>query len=311
MATTIDEKRALNKCNRAIEAIAEELQEMRKCLVKDQIIYKLEDLCTMLNSAILHFNLNFPPVGTFERYLRRITDIDDLFHIMKILHQSWLYIHPYYLFERPLKDKLNQDVILDTVLSNYEDGPKYNYNADADRHNINELTLLHAKKYAQKSDKLKAAYGTYIYNLYIISKDVCNKFSIKLNDNFTISYTLISTNNLTMAQIDNVFKVVADDGMMYNDQDTAATFRALFESSVIVPEHKIVWLDTTKGHSPNYASLYTMFSTMGVEMDRYNRSVICHAFETPCGKIEDKQLKTRKTDKQTAFKAKIEAALRQ
>lgn len=311
MGTTVQENAALNKCAKRIEYMEKELQDMRVYLERDLIIYKLEDLCTMFKGAIIHYNLNYPPLTIFERYIHKIKNRDDVLYVVELLHQCWLYIHPENLINRPLKQSISQYDMLDIALSNYDENnlhPLYDLDKDTDRDNINELIISFTTNLPQK---YKAAYGKYVDGLLSICRSVCQHFEIELDDNFTIRYILKSKLQLTTAQIDKVFKAVADEGMMNNDPDTAASFRALFESSVIAPEHKIVWLDTTKGHSPNYASLYTMFNTMGVEMDRYNRSVICKTFTTKDGNIiKEEQIKTRKSDRQIKLEKIIEETLK-
>lgn len=52
---------------------------------------------------------------------------------------------------------------------------------------------------------------------------------------------------------------------MNGDNDTEATFLAMFNQTTNAVENKITWLKTTKSQAPNYAMLYTMFETMGVK----------------------------------------------
>ena len=288
-----------------IEKGMHELEFRVSNLWSAQIIYRLEDLCTMLKSAILDFNLKLPPLVSFERYLRKLTNIDDVFYVMEMLHQCWVYVHPLYLFDRPTKDLMSQSEMLNWAFNRYRGkNPDRNYdfiNQEVNRGNINELTLLFNKAYNHLESRQQAAYGSYMKGLEEISRSVCRSFDMELGSGFTICYVLTSKLELTRTQIDNVFAAVAKIGKMNNNEETAAAFRSLFSQTISAVEQKIQWLDVAKSHKPNYASLYVLFKTMGVEMNRFHRTIICRVFTSPQGAIDPDQLKSRETNSSDAL----------
>lgn len=279
-----------------LDLIFKKIEEIEK----ERIISKIEDFCTRLKDAVVDFNLKLPPLVSFERYLHRITDIEDVFYAMEQIHECWLHLHPSLLFDRPLKANMSADEFLDQVLSHPD--PKYDVmKKEVDRNNISELTISAVKAYEQMDYRYKNAYRRYMDGLFSICKSVCDKFDIKIAENFTTTYAL--TSSLTKSQIDNVFKAVANDGKMNDDEDTAAAFRSLFSKTISAVEKKILWLDVAKSKTPTYASLYLMFKTMGVEMNEFHKNIICKVFTTPQGSIKPDQLKSRDSNNSEKLKA--------
>lgn len=292
------------------------LAEMAKALSelnREHIVSKLEDLCTMLKSAVTDFNLKVPPLVSFERYLHKIDpeNIKDVFYVMDMIHQCWLYLNPSFLFDRPMKSHMDVKEMIGKALNKYNGpnpDPNYDFiNQEVDRQNITVLTLLAAKAYNKLDARYKNAYGKYMDGLYAICKSVCLGFDIKLDEDFTINYVL--TSNLTRSQIESVYNAVANDGKMNNDQDTKTTFLSIFDSTISAVEHQILWLDVAKSRKPNYASLYVMFKTMGLKMTAFERTVICKVFTTPQGPIDPDQLKSRETNNSNVLKT-FEALIR-
>lgn len=122
------------------------LKLMIEKIEKERIISKIEDFCTRLKDAVVDFNLKLPPLVSFERYLHRITDIEDVFYAMEQIHECWLHLYPSLLFDRSLKANMSYDEFLDRVLSDPD--PKYDViKKEVDRNNISELHLLAQKAY--------------------------------------------------------------------------------------------------------------------------------------------------------------------
>ena len=103
-------------------------------------------------------------------------------------------------------------------------------------------------------------------------------------------------------QIKAVFNAVSQKGCMNGDNDTGATFLAMFNQTTNAVENKIMWLETTKSKAPNYAMLYTMFETMGVKMTEFEKIIICRFIRTTEGDIKPEQLKTRKSNQSKQLK---------
>ena len=306
MATTTAENMALSSFGGKLKKMEEELAVLNKHILQEQLTFRLEDLCTMLKSAVIDFNLKLPPLVSFERYLRKLTNIDDVFYVMDLVHQCWVYLHPTQLFDRSTKSTMSQEEMLDRALSKYSGtnpNPDYDFiNQEVDRHNISELTIFAANSYNKMDSRYKNAYSRYMDGLLEICKSVCKSFDIELGPDFTIDYVLTTKTNLTSVQIDNVFKAVANDGKMNNDQDTAAAFRSLFNQTTSAVEQRIQWLDVSRSQKPNYASLYIMFKTMGVDMNKFHRTIICKVFTTRQGPIDPDQLKSRESNDSDTLK---------
>lgn len=288
-----EEHKTIAALRKTVERLESKIMDLEgKVLQKDfMYVHRLEELCMMVKSAVLDFSLKFPPHASFERYLGRITDKGDLRYIMDLLHECWLFFHPLQFFDRPIKNELDAEQLLSLALD------CTNINV-VDRNDFNALHIQYYREFNQLSARLKDSYGHYMDDLLCVCKEVCGKFNLHLNDDFTISRCLISDKNLSIAKIDNVFSAVASKGLMTNDTNTAAAFRALFQQVPTAIENQIVWLDCARNKNPNYASLYVMFKTMGVKMESSDKEIICSAFTTPRGEIRSEQLKSRDDSKQ-------------
>lgn len=300
-----EEHKAIVNLRSEIEELENKILDLESKVLQKEFmyVYRLEELCMLLKSAVLDFSLKLPPQLSFERYLSRITGKDNLLYIIDLLHECWLFFHPIHFFDRPTKNELDAEQLLNLAF----DGTNINV---IDRNDFNVLYTRYYREFNRLSARLKDSYGHYMDDLLCVCKEVCGKFDLHLNDDFTISRCLISDKNLSIAKIDKVFSAVASKGLMTNDTNTAAAFRALFKQVPTVVENQIVWLDCAKSKSPNYASLYVMFKTMGVKMDSSDKEIICSAFTTSKGVIRPEQLKPRNESEQlNELQAIVEKAI--
>lgn len=272
-------------------------------LLKELKVYKAEKLCFSLKSALVNFDLNYPPIESFERNLQQITETGDVLYIMQLIHDCWCLVYPDALFDRPTKRGI--DIItLQTVLSKFSgDNPEKNYDVitnEINKDDINVLKIKYYREFANLSARMQGAYRKYMQSLYEVCKTICKNHDIELESNFLIPDYIISTNKLTVAQVNNVFLAMANEKKMHNNPDTAAAFRALFGMTLNAVERRICWLDVSKSHKPNFLSLYKMFEAMGVEMNKFNRAIICKYFTTSDGAIEPESLRPREKNKSKA-----------
>jgi hypothetical protein len=69
-------------------------------------------------------------------------------------------------------------------------------------------------------------------------------------------------------------------------------------------------MGSEKNRQFSIASIYTIFKTLGIEMNRHNREVICKFITRPDGKsLKQEQIKSRTTEKQDRLKEALEAVL--
>lgn len=303
----------VEKLNNTIKRQNEESKE-------EQYVMRLEDLCFSLRCAVVDLNLKFPDLTTFERYLSRLSNTYDLIYVFGLIHQSWIYIYPSCLFDRPIKNTLDIASALDQALCKYSKGGNHDYDfvkEEMERHNFTILDTLREIENPEQITRRQGAYREYMKGLYNIAKAVCEKKHIRLNEDFTLQEAL--TIKLTPNQIRAVFDVVVKNGKMSSDEDTRNTFMSMFDSTINVPERKILWLDVAKSHTPNYSTLYVLFKTMGVEMTNFNKAVICKFFKVKDidgkeiailpEKLKSRKKKSNKNEKQQCENETVEERL--
>ncbi len=262
--------------------------------LKHQIIIdKLENYCIMLKSAIIELSLNVPSLIYFEHYLKELEKEDnkekDFIYLMHLLHECALFFYPSSLFERPVGKLDVSD--LDKIFTNHS-----NFISMKDetlRGNFSGLTIMHYNAVKQLDSQIQQVYKDYIKGLHRICQDFGMKIGMDITELFIVRPRKLEVPNLTLDQIDRVFKAVATDGKMKSDQQTAIDFRSLFSQSITEVENKIQWLDVSKNGLPNYSSLYILFETLGVDMNENNKKVICDAFCTNEEPISLGQLRSR------------------
>ena len=310
MGVQEDIKVGVLSLRKSIDVLNSQVAKIENQMLREEVTYvqKLEDYCLMLRNAVLDLNLKLPPIVSFERYLTKIADISNVLYVMELLHECWIFLHPDFLFQRLTKVEMSPDKIsVDQMLNLVFDDSNV---AVIDRNDFNPLKIEHAKAIYSLSARLKSSYGDYMENLLSICKRVCQSFNIVLSENFTTSISLTSHKELSVAQIDSVFTVMADEGLMTNTTETRAAFRAMFDNVLTAVETRIEWLDKAKNKSPNYASLYVMFDALGVEMSTSNKDIICRVFTTPNGGINPNQIKVRDESKElNELRNKVKNAL--
>ena len=294
---------------------------VKKVVEKDvmQVLYvlKLEDLCYKLKRAIIDKECMLPEKISFERYLHRLMKVDDIIYTMNLLHECWLYAHPAFHFDCQPKDTMSQEDMLDKALNKFkhiepsddEDGDRSNdikvsdydfVKNEVNKHKIWASHIINYKKFTNLPKERKEECLDYLDSLWNTAKVVCEKKKIEIGTGFIINYFLITP--LSPNQIKAVFNAVSQKGCMNGDNDTGATFLAMFNQTTNAVENKIMWLETTKSKAPNYAMLYTMFETMGVKMTEFEKIIICRFIRTTEGDIKPEQLKTRKSNQSKQLK---------
>lgn len=308
---TVEENTALSNVGKKIAAMEQRLGKIEKLVKREHrehIVNRLEDLCMILKNAVIELNSIFPPLRSFEKYLYMLTEEEDVRYIMNMIHECWLCVCPCYIVGQPEYDAYD---FIDSVFYGYNEAEP-DYILTSQERERDRLYHQFCDNFLGLNKRRQYDYKNYMADLNAICKVVCIKFDIKLTDYFTVirSNEFALKSKLSRAQVERVFKVVVQTGKMNGETDTKKVFRSLFGHIRCEKEKQITWLDTTKSKKPNYASLYAMFNTMGVEMTEYNRLLICKHFTTPQGAIEPTQLKSRKSSGHLKqFEAQVKKAL--
>lgn len=279
---------------------------------EEYYLSKVESYCYSLRDAMIDMSLKFPEISSFERYLSKLKEYNSIAYVMELLHKCWCFANPYYLFNSMPKDLSNEEMY-NMILSKYKKGSVREgcgvLEEELDKeHNI----LLDAYYHAyQRAGQMTLAYNSYINNLYEIAEMICKNKGITLANGFIIS-TTIQTDK-TPDQLRTVFYAVASE---YNccsaNEDNCRIFLSIFDVTICTPEGSIVWFDTgsSKGNEPSIASIYTIFSSLGVEMNMNNKAIISKHFTYQNGEIKPEQLKARQTSKQERVREIVKEALK-
>lgn len=258
-------------------------------------VSKIESLSYQLRDAILDLSLKFPELNTFERYILRLNDYESFIYIISLLHKCWCLIYPNYLFNTVPKD-LSTDSVLDMFLA--AESVKESLIAkikikEEVYKDFNPLFINYYKAY-QQAGTIKTYFSKYIADLYKIFNSCADKWGIQLNDNFTISDSLKT--KYTASQLKSVFKIISKDYSCCEDNErNLRIFLSMFNSINISPEGTIQWQEksTSRSKEPSLASLYTLFHSLGIDMNLHNRIVICKFFTWANGSIKEDQIKSR------------------
>ena len=267
-----------------IQELQREIHGLYESLVREQNLNQLLNLTMMLKSAVLSINAHFPPLESFEYYLKRLTNREDLHYVITLIRRCWEYVNNAILVRPSKYDLLEMlDMADEAYLENVSKGEgekpilgEFFSTADIDKDNY-ELDLWVKNLLSDTTQRRRQYFGWYMKSLYEICKGVCESFHEELRYDFIIP--LVIPTSLTRTQIENVYKAVAGKGKMNNDPETGAAFMALFSPTTNANEKRVEWLDVAKNKQPNYSSLYKMLEVMGVDMsDRSNLEKICNAF---------------------------------
>ena len=276
-------------------------------------VCKIESLSYQLRDAILDLSLKFPELNTFERYILRLNDYESFIYIISLLHKCWCLIYPDYLFNTVPKD-LSTDSVLDMslVAESVKDSLKAKIKIKEEVYkDFNPMFINYYKAY-QQAPTQRIYFAKYISDLYKIFNSCADKWGIQLNDNFTISDSLKT--DYTASQLKSVFKILSKDYSCCEDNDSnLRIFLSMFNSINISPEGTIQWQEksTSRSKEPSLASLYTLFHSLGIDMNMHNRIVICKFFTWANGSIKADQIKSRisELDKQKNLSEAIKKAL--
>lgn len=252
---------------------------------EDIFVFRLEGYCNELKTAIVDFTLKIPSQSSFEYYLNKLNDRDSIEYILELLHYCWILAHPMKLYDSIYKSEDPMEM-LDKALNKFGGNEKHtsgggDYDLVTSELGTNYNSFLSNDHYSnsQKLENKMLLYGykEYLERLYSLIKPVCERHNIIIRKEFIVNRSLVT--GLNRSQIDAVFTAVSRQGYMSKDKETRSDFLALFDCTCHVPNKKIIWHDVNeKNKQPAIASLYTMFHTMGVEMNAANKETICQHF---------------------------------
>ncbi len=252
---------------------------------EDIFVFRLEGYCNELKTAIVDFTLKIPSQSSFVFYLGKLNDRDSIEYILGLLHYCWILAHPTKLYDSIYKSEDPMEM-LDKSLNKFGGNEKHtSYGDDYDfvtseldaNHNSFLSNDHYSNSQKQENQMLLYGYKEYLERLYSLIKPVCEKHDIIIRKEFIVNRFFVT--RLNKSQIDAVFIAVSRQGYMSKDKETRSEFLALFDCTCHVPNKKIIWHDVNeKNKQPAIASLYTMFQTMGVEMNAANKKTICQYF---------------------------------
>ncbi len=260
----------------------------------DIYLLRTEELCYALRDAMIDFSLKCPDLSSFERYLGLLTNEEDLQYIIKLLHECWLFVNPYYLFNG-LPKNLPQEELIELALSKYgsPEARGFDYLKEANTPNFNPLLLAYYQSYNDEP-KYQLAYEDYMKELFLLTKNICGAKGLTVCEGFVIDYYL--TCNISYPKQESVYNMAVGDELFDDTKDNRHTFLSLFRTSPEEPKGQIRWMvKNEKNERPSYATLYVFFEAIGVDMhSRREKEVICKHFLDCSGQpIKVEQLKRR------------------
>lgn len=302
-----NEKLDLSLIKAEIKKLRNDIQAGHKSLKdetaskEDVYVFRLEDYCYSLRNSIVDLSLKLPSYSSFKYYFNKLQQKEDIQYILELLHQCWTLVYPDTLFNAPLK---NED--LDDALCKFTGNQQHRYGNSYDLvttelNGISNLYLAeayykrmqHARKVGDEQKLLLIGLQEFMSGLHQLILPVCARHNIFVREDFTIGGSLHVA--LNKEQLCTIFKAVAKNGYMYDNEDTQRNFLALFDNTLPAPQNRIMWLDRNKKNKqPSIASLYVMFQAMGVEMNIANKEVISHHYLDASGEqIVAENLKSR------------------
>lgn len=275
---------------------------------EEYFLEKAETYCYRLQDAIIDLTLKLPTIDTIERYLLKLEKKESIVYILGLLHKCWCYANPVYL----------NDVIPKELSSSQKDYVKRvesMYSRTVLKEEINKptnpliLDYCKARTKRHELDFCSLSYSSYMNSLFNITKNICKRFDLEIVDGFIISATIKT--DKSPEQLKKAFYVVAEYGCCDPSDDNLRTFISLFDSTISASTGTIEWTDTgsPKANEPSIASIYTLFETLGVEMNRRNKTIISHHFTMNTQELEPDQIKARRNNKQTKLAEAIKKVL--
>lgn len=289
-----------NKLQEKLDSLQKNLQANMQ---ENYHVSSLELHCTTLRKTIIQDELGLPSINSFKYHFSHLEKLESIEYILMLLHECWTLVYPDYLFDSELKDESQED-LLKKSLSKYSD----NYNNDKDCSSNNckyaftedfnsPYKIIISSAYYRKMAENKniTVYREYLQDLYGILKDICKANNCLLRNSFISSVCLDIS--LSRTKLDLLFDALATGSKKYlsNDKETKQTFLSLFKNTLLGRSQKIQWLDVNlKNDKPAISSLYTLFSSIGVNMDKSNKKIICYFFnDADNNSIDPDSLKQR------------------
>lgn len=287
---------ALSKMKAEIQQLKEEVQG--NASKEDIYLFRLEDYCNSLRGAIINSTLNLPSMSSFRFYFFKLKELSNIEYILGLLHECWVLLHPTMMFNSIYKDS-DPIKILENSLCKYSDNKSacYDNSYDIVSEELNSSTnIIIASAYFRKIQESKdlSLFCEYLDELYKMVKSSCKNNEISIEQGF-IPVSCLKV-RLNRNQLQLIFERIAAEGFMANDDATKHSFLSLFSNTLHTTAKKIIWLDVNKkNNQPSVASLYTMFSALGVDMNIHSKEIICRLFnDANNNPISPESLKPRK-----------------
>lgn len=289
-------KSDLLKIRSELQSLKEEMQA--NASKEDIYLFKIEDYCNSIRNAIIDCTLKLPDISSFKFYLSKLKEQANIEYILDLLHNCWLLVHPDKMFDAVHKDG-DPIEMLDKSLSKYTGNHLTKYEDPYDM--VSEeldapMNIAIASFYYRKvqDNNMLHFFREYIDELHKKTKIIYENCGLTVSDNFVPVRCLKV--ELSREQLHSLFQAVASEGFMSNNEATRHTFLSLFSNTLHTADEKIIWHDiNNKNNRPSIASLYTMFSAMGVDMNIHNKTIICRLFNDANNKpILPENLKPRK-----------------
>lgn len=283
------------KTDKKLQEKLDSLQkELQANMQENSHISSLEFHCTTLRKTIIQDELGLPSIISFKHHFSQLEKLESVEYILTLLHECWTLVYPDYLFDSELKDEPEEDLLeksLSKYSNNYNDGNgSDNNDKDCSSYNCkyaftedfnSPYKIIISSAYYRKMTQNKniTVYREYLQDLHGILNNICEANNCSLRNSF-IPFVCLDI-SLSRTKLDLLFDALATGSKKYlrNDKETKQTFLSLFKNTLLARSQKIQWLDVNpKNKKPAISSLYTLFSAIGVNMDKSNKRIICYFF---------------------------------
>ena len=304
-----------------LKELEAELENLKKGFQEEENVARLEDYTILLKYAIMDKNPLMPTLDTFRRYLFKLDSIENITYIMRLFFECWTLVYPNTLFDPQMKSVSSGKILKMLFCKNVRDRTIMKKLLDK-RGCFQQAALYFTDKVNKRWQAVAAErqlyFKKYMEELWIIAEELCDKKGVKLEKNLkNFSFALFHDIDISLGKLQDIYKYLVENQYLNKDEKTEDAFLSLFGCTPFSPTDKIAWLRQSRNQEPNYASLYTLFEVLGVDMEKkegtMNKKTICHYFVTFDGHgINVKQLKKRRQSKELAtFSEKIRDILQQ
>lgn len=273
-------------------------------LLKEYIaVSSLENFAHQIRWHFISREGMLPELDAIQRRINQVSNEDEFHFIVDRFRTCWSILNPVAFTNAPIKDL--------SILNRFAANFTIDYDQLLPQEIDKDLLILDINRVHPRlrNKKKRTLEPQTINNRYLkaLQKIVANKaseFGWILTEEFILEHPLI----MPLIPRDKILKLseyLIREGFISSDDQQS--FIGCFNSTLNVPEKKIVWRDiNAKTHEPTVASLCCLFKTLGLKMTLGDRITLTKLFCLPNDKIKENALKARNNSpKLTIFKNDI------